>query len=184
MRTCNGNVGLVVANVGAVTYAQLAQMDIPFDELHFGKPYADVYIDDLAVNANLDTSREIGWYAENTEPTTSDEERAEAGAISGPKKTGMIAARDFNVVQIIDNKVIKSSKADKILGEIYLYSHMPPDIAHLFPRVDNVDFILRHAHTPYYNGELPRPDIFAYASWPLYNQRSTSNTVAVASQDP
>ncbi len=57
MRTHTGNVGTVLKDVGMVTFQQLAQYEIPYDEIHFGKPWADVYIDDLAVNSNLDTMR-------------------------------------------------------------------------------------------------------------------------------
>jgi len=49
MKTCSGNVGQVVARVGAVTMEWLARHDIPFDEIYFGKPQADVYIDDNAL---------------------------------------------------------------------------------------------------------------------------------------
>lgn len=34
-----------------VTERQLAKWGVPYDELHFAKPWADVYVDDRAVNA-------------------------------------------------------------------------------------------------------------------------------------
>jgi capsule biosynthesis phosphatase len=49
MKTCSGNVGQVVARQGAVTLNWLARHEIEYDEIHFGKPHADVYIDDNAV---------------------------------------------------------------------------------------------------------------------------------------
>lgn len=49
MKTCSGNVGQVLARQGAVTLAWLARHGIEYDEIHFGKPHADVYIDDNAV---------------------------------------------------------------------------------------------------------------------------------------
>ena len=49
MRTCSGNVGLVMARQGQVTLRWLEQHQVEFDEIHFGKPHADVYIDDNAV---------------------------------------------------------------------------------------------------------------------------------------
>lgn len=49
MKTCGGNVGQVVARQGATTLDWLKQHGIEFDEFHFGKPHADVYIDDNAV---------------------------------------------------------------------------------------------------------------------------------------
>ena len=49
MKTCGGNVGQVVARQGAVTLNWLARHGIECDEIHFGKPQADVYLDDNAV---------------------------------------------------------------------------------------------------------------------------------------
>jgi capsule biosynthesis phosphatase len=49
MKTCEGNVGLVVARLGKITLDWLDRYEIEFDEIHFGKPHADVYIDDNAL---------------------------------------------------------------------------------------------------------------------------------------
>jgi len=48
MKTCEGNVGKVMARLGKVTLDWLAKHDIPYDEIVFGKPWADIYIDDNA----------------------------------------------------------------------------------------------------------------------------------------
>jgi capsule biosynthesis phosphatase len=48
MKTCDGDQGKVVAKIGKATLDWLQENDIPYDEIYFGKPYADVYIDDLA----------------------------------------------------------------------------------------------------------------------------------------
>jgi capsule biosynthesis phosphatase len=49
MKTTQGNVGLAVARQGATLFQWLERHGIEFDEVHFGKPYADIYIDDNAV---------------------------------------------------------------------------------------------------------------------------------------
>lgn len=49
MKTCQGNPGLVIARVGQITLDWLARHEIPYDEIHFGKPWAHVYIDDNAL---------------------------------------------------------------------------------------------------------------------------------------
>lgn len=49
MKTCDGNVGKVVARQGAVTLEWLTRHGIEYDEIHFGKPWAEVYIDDNAL---------------------------------------------------------------------------------------------------------------------------------------
>ena len=54
MKTCQGNVALVAARVGKITLDWLERYEVPYDEIIFGKPYGDVYIDDLAL-------RFTGW---------------------------------------------------------------------------------------------------------------------------
>ena len=46
MKTCQGNVGLVVARQGRTLLDWLDRHKIPYDEIWFGKPHADIYIDD------------------------------------------------------------------------------------------------------------------------------------------
>ncbi len=48
MKTTQANLGSVLAKQGKVTLDWLDKHDIEYDEIYFGKPYADVYIDDLA----------------------------------------------------------------------------------------------------------------------------------------
>ena len=49
MATCAANVGLVIARQGKTLFDWLEKHAIPYDELHFGKPHADIYLDDNAV---------------------------------------------------------------------------------------------------------------------------------------
>jgi capsule biosynthesis phosphatase len=48
MKTHNSNVARVISDVGKVTLDWLDRYGIPYDELLFGKPWADLYIDDNA----------------------------------------------------------------------------------------------------------------------------------------
>ena len=48
MRTHNGDLAKVCADIGDLTRSWLSEHGIPYDEIVFGKPYAHVYIDDLA----------------------------------------------------------------------------------------------------------------------------------------
>lgn len=48
MKTCNANSGLVNARIARVTLEWLEQHGVPFDEIYFSKPWADVYLDDNA----------------------------------------------------------------------------------------------------------------------------------------
>ena len=42
---CDGNCGRALADVGKLTFEQLEAFGIPYDEVVFGKPHADVYVD-------------------------------------------------------------------------------------------------------------------------------------------
>ena len=48
MKATQANLGSVISKQGKVTLDWLDKHDIEYDEIYFGKPYADVYIDDLA----------------------------------------------------------------------------------------------------------------------------------------
>jgi len=49
MRTCEGNVGKIMASIGKLTLDWLERYSVPYDELVFGKPDGDIYIDDKAL---------------------------------------------------------------------------------------------------------------------------------------
>ena len=48
MKSCDHNVGKVVARQGLVTLEWLTRNGFEYDEIWFGKPHCDVYIDDNA----------------------------------------------------------------------------------------------------------------------------------------
>jgi capsule biosynthesis phosphatase len=109
MKTHKGNVGSVIADIGPVTLETIKKFGIPCDELYFGKPYADFYIDDKAVNPFQDHEKEMGFYNNNIE------------------------AREFNSVKITDTKVIKTSSSETFQGELYWYRYIPIVLRDLFP---------------------------------------------------
>jgi capsule biosynthesis phosphatase len=52
MRTYDGNIGLILANTAPVLLDWLKRKQVPYDEIHFGKPWpgsTGFYIDDRAV---------------------------------------------------------------------------------------------------------------------------------------
>jgi len=127
MKTFKGNIGAVVTSIGKVTLDQLDNFKIPHDEVHFGKPYADLYIDDLAVSALVDTEKEVGWL--------DDEQRVSQKL---KHQWGFASSRSANHLQMQGNQVRKTSSADAIKGELYYYQHLPADVTHLFPKVIDI----------------------------------------------
>jgi capsule biosynthesis phosphatase len=70
MKTCGGNPGMAVARQGKTLLEWLERQGIVYDEIWFGKPQADVYVDDngfrfeswdgiAADGGNLPVSREV-----------------------------------------------------------------------------------------------------------------------------
>ena len=60
MKTHSGNIGKINVDIGKITFETLEKFDIPYDEIYFGKPYADFYIDDL--------EKELGYYDNKIDP--------------------------------------------------------------------------------------------------------------------
>jgi capsule biosynthesis phosphatase len=52
MRTYGGNMGLITARTAKMTMEWLDRYQVPYDEIHFGKPWASrigFYVDDRAI---------------------------------------------------------------------------------------------------------------------------------------
>jgi capsule biosynthesis phosphatase len=49
MATCQSNVGKVMKNVGKITLDWLEQHGVEYDEIYFGKPNAEIYLDDRGI---------------------------------------------------------------------------------------------------------------------------------------
>lgn len=54
MKTTQGNPNLAITRIGLDTLEWLKKYNVPYDEIYFGKPWADLYIDDNAI-------RFYGW---------------------------------------------------------------------------------------------------------------------------
>lgn len=108
MKTHNGNIGKLTADIGKITLDTLEKFNIPYDEIYFGKPYADFYIDDLAINTTDNIEKNLGFY------------------------NNIISSRNFNDVKILNIDII-TKKGSDLTGEIYYYNNIPVEIKDLFP---------------------------------------------------
>ena len=68
MRTCDGNVGKVLAKQGLRLLKWLEDNNVPYDEIWWSKPHADLFIDDKAIMHTPgkwdETVQKIQWYLE------------------------------------------------------------------------------------------------------------------------
>jgi len=120
MLTHKHNIGAAIKDIGMITFQTLSDFKIPYDEIIFGKPIADMYIDDRAMNPYRNDLYSMG-YINNSElhlPLNSLK----------PNKN--------NTLQVIDDIVVKKGPLRYIDGEIFFYKHIPKDsdIVHYFPK--------------------------------------------------
>lgn len=81
MKTCEGNVGLAVARIGAITLDWLERHGVEYDEIHFGKPWADLYLDDNALRFECwDAIADDGTGLPHSREASLAEQLEEAGA--------------------------------------------------------------------------------------------------------
>ena len=107
MKTHNGNIGKINSDIGKITFETLDKFNIPYDEIYFGKPYADFYIDDLALNCFDDLEKEMGYYNNKIEP------------------------RDFHTISVGSfDTIIKNGD---LKGENYYYDNIPQSLKDIFP---------------------------------------------------
>lgn len=123
MKTHNGNVGQVMKDIAEVTFQNLADFQIPFDEIYFGKPYADIYIDDKAINPLYGLAKEIGIYA-----TVEDTPRSDTGF-------PVLPCRTFNKIECRDDRIFKYSTFEHLVGEVHWYTHAPPNLLRYIPKL-------------------------------------------------
>ena len=117
MRTHGGNVGAAAADIAGVTVRTLESLGIPYDELHFGKPHADVYIDDLAVPAQYDLVKATGLPCE-----------------------GDVLVRRFHTIDFQGDVATKrSSLASGLRHEILYYRSLPAELRRHFPALLGAD---------------------------------------------
>lgn len=106
METHKHNVGAVIKDIGLTTFKTLEEFAIPCDELLFGKPIADMYIDDRALNPYRNDMRSMGLidFVEPQEPVN------------------MLATNKYNTITLIGGNIVrKKGPANFIKGELHFY---------------------------------------------------------------
>jgi capsule biosynthesis phosphatase len=121
MQTHKNNVGAATADCAKVTLETLEKFGIPYDELLFGKPIADVYIDDKALNPYLNTPESFGFFEVPTKETP----------------VNAMASNKFNQIIVEKGSVVKRGPTKYLAGEIYYHLHIPDDsqIRTFFPKI-------------------------------------------------
>lgn len=109
MGSTGQNTGAALSKAHESVFWFLKEYKVPYDEIYFGKPQADFYIDDLAVPAHTDLDKELGFY------------------------DGKIEPRYFNKVRMNDTWTFKETNNP---GEVYWYQNIPETVKMHFPIVN------------------------------------------------
>jgi len=117
MATHHHSVGKVVRDIGMITMQSLEKMGIPYDELIFGKPIADVYVDDRAINPYSQSLSYFGFFMQEEDFL--------------PNK---VKNNKYNHIERRQQTVLKTGPKKFIRGELFYYQHIPPFLTHYFPR--------------------------------------------------
>jgi capsule biosynthesis phosphatase len=116
METHHNNVGAVIRDIGKITIDTLDRFEIPYDELLFGKPIADMYIDDRAVNPYRNDIQCMGYlYSHKELPINS------------------LPTNKYNRIYVENDTVIKLGPSNMMEGEYYYYKNLPSSIQSYFP---------------------------------------------------
>lgn len=134
MKTRNGNIGKVIKDIASVTIDTLDKFKIEYDELIFGKPIADIYIDELAINSLYinDISNNLSYfglyYDENTNNTHNIQQFI-------PNK---IKNNKYNKISRSNEYIVKTGPYDILKGELFYYQNIPNGFENYFAKL--IDF--------------------------------------------
>ena len=116
MKTHHGNIGKVIKDIACITMDTLEKFNIEYDELIFGKPIADIYIDDRAINPYINDISYFGLFYDK-------EADADATDQFIPNK---IRNNKYNKIRRCDaTSVIKTGPIDILKGELFYYQNIP-----------------------------------------------------------
>ena len=118
MKTHNNNVGRVVKDIAVVTFNTLDKFNIQYDEIIFGKPIADIYIDDRAINPYVNDISFFGIFNEKSDYIHNK-----------------IENNKYNKIKKIDNIIKKTGPYQYLKGELYFYQECPKTISYYFPKL-------------------------------------------------
>jgi len=132
MKTHHGNIGKVIKDIAGITIDTLERFNIEYDELIFGKPIADIYIDDRAINPYINDLSYFGLFYDTEVADAAD-------AVVHQYIPNKIRNNKYNKIRRIDDAyIVKTGPIDIMKGELFYYQNIPSSpsgIEDYFPRL-------------------------------------------------
>lgn len=155
METHKSNIGKVIKDIAMTTFVTLEKFGILYDEIIFGKPIADIYIDDRAMNPYYNDISLFGFFGHTQEYI--------------PNK---IENNKYNKIEKFENHIKKIGPTSFIRGEVYFYQNIPDILSKYFPE------FIRYQQMNDFNTEITIEYINGIPLYFLYaNQTLTSNII-------
>jgi capsule biosynthesis phosphatase len=105
-------------DVAFVTIGTLERFNIPYDELIFGKPMADIYINDRAMNPYINNISQFGLFFDESDYI--------------PNK---ISTNNNNTIERKGDVIYKTGPEESMKDELLYYQDIPPQFSHYFPKL-------------------------------------------------
>jgi capsule biosynthesis phosphatase len=133
MQTHNSNIGAVMKDIGRITFDTLDKFNIQYHEIVFGKPIADIYVDDRSVNPIKEDYSYMGLFQTDK---LNDE------------IVNKLPNNKYNSIKLYGNTIVKSGPLDTIKGEYNNYEILKnTTVEHFFPKMhsfqsnDNIGYL-------------------------------------------
>jgi capsule biosynthesis phosphatase len=114
MATQKNDLGRVMSTIASDTFESLQTHGIPYDEIYFGKPHANIYIDDRAFNPYIQAREAMGFSYGCQESTQKEQ-----------------ASNKFNQIVRRGTTIEKIGPTSSMKGEVFFYQSVQDS---LFPR--------------------------------------------------
>ena len=114
------NIGKVIRDIGLITFQTLEKFSIEYDEILFGKPLADIYIDDKSLNPYMNDISFFGIDSETDEFIHNK-----------------VDNNKFNRIKKYENCIKKTGPYSILRGELNYYQNIPSNLSHYFPSLLN-----------------------------------------------
>lgn len=121
MLTHKHNIGRVIKDIARVTLDTLEDLNIEYDEIIFGKPIADIYIDDRALNPYINDISYFGLLFDKSDYI--------------PNK---LENNKYNTITRHGTSITKTGPYSFMRGELHFYQTIPIQLKCLFPEL--IDF--------------------------------------------
>jgi len=114
------NIGKVIRDIGLITFQTLEKFSIEYDEILFGKPLADIYIDDKSLNPYMNDISFFGIDSETDEFIHNK-----------------VDNNKFNRIKKYENCIKKTGPYSILRGELNYYQNIPHELSDYFPSLLN-----------------------------------------------